>query len=189
MEERDNYKRAIASYNPDLYSYGENGNKLWNADDQYYDCQEENKYSTENQQVKNRLYSIMPQKKGHPTPFHSAINPLEDYHEENDEKYRRNQFQKLADQNQRDDEINPDEKLSSGDENDIEYSQDSNMDKPRSIDNNQQRNSHEFRGMGDTLYSKQKEQNMNPTIEEANKIMNDISQEMKSNDNSPYMNE
>ncbi|CAI2372718.1 unnamed protein product [Moneuplotes crassus] len=165
MEEKDRFKRAATSYNQDQYFY------------QYKRQNEEEKYSSENTRDRNLLCPRLHKDQQHPSTFHSAINPLEYYQDENDTS-RENQLSKLIEQNQREDMIEPDEEVSSGSEdNDIQYSDDSQNDKSESMSNSQLK-------MTGEQHNEEFPQNL--IQEDADRLMNDISQEMNRNDGAKF---
>lgn len=205
--DQENFKKATASYNPDIYNYDDENENLagWSSNVDNHNNKEEHKYYSHHSKPPSYGKSKVAQKGGYPAPFHSALNPL-DYYNEEAERHGNNQFQKLADKNKyekedeefkyksnkyshdlidSEDEINPDDKLSneSYEDNHIDR-QNSNRDKPRSIDNFiSNNNSREFRSFTGTDYSKPKDAN-NMTLElspdaKANEIMNDISREIQ----------
>ena len=210
--EKDSYKRAAASYNPD--SYDENGEErfgVWPTGESSHAKNDINqrKYHSK---PPTSSHSKMARKGAHMAAFHSALNPLDYYHEEEEAKYDNNELRKFADRNQRDyeddeelkyednhyraegedhsgDELHSHEKLSDGsyDDGDFNYGHDSNRDKPRSITQSiPNNNSREFKSNMGTEFSRtpKRDQDANMTLElspeaAADKIMNDISQEMR----------
>lgn len=122
-------------------------------------------------------------------PFHSALNPLDYYHDQDDEDERR-QFYRFAEENKRkrdeeevlkyednqfkddycyDEEIDPDDKISSGSFDDgLNMNQDSNRDKPRSFSNSiPNNNSREFKSNHETELSRsiKRDHDINHTLE------------------------
>lgn len=207
--DRETFKRAIASYNPDIHQYSDDEQLgVWptNKEPPHLD-REENKYTTNNNRPSDRKYSKMAQKGPQGAPFHSALNPLEYYQDHDDvETYGNNQLQKLAELNKKlreeDEELEyqdnqynqntsfsqeepAEDNLSSNSLNGIRNAKGrtSNREKPGSIPGSiQNASSREFKSMYGTDYSK-KDKDGNMTLElspeaTADKIMNDISQEM-----------
>jgi hypothetical protein len=205
--DKDNFKRATASYNPDIYDYDDENENLvgWPSNNDNHNNREEHKYYSHSSKPPSYGQPKMAQKGGYSVPFHSALNPL-DYYNEEAIRHGNNQFQKLADNKKHEkedvvikytsnkyssdlidseDDIIHDDKLSNGsyDNNHISK-QNSNRNKPRSIDRSLPNNdSREFESFAGTDYSKPKDVN-NMTLElspdaKANEIMNDISREIQ----------
>lgn len=160
MEEREYLRRAAASHNQEQYLYED------------YNCKEEEKQTADNKE-RQIMYAKLAQNNLTPTPFHSAMNPLDYYNEEND-KYGENKFKKLAGGAQWEGGLNPGDKFSPDhNENEIEYSEDSNKNRTKVM-----------------AHSHSEEQPSQDLIQaEADKIMNDMSQEMDWRNNAKYQTE
>jgi len=165
MEEQ-NFRRTALSYNQKVYNIEGETFDRWQGDDQY----EANNYDNDETQGNNRekqinrqrqspyMHKNMAHKGTHQAIFYSALNPLDNYQDYEEEKYnnklkrisgqtphsRRNDEEIKYEDNQykysnkscSDDEINPDERFSSdseNDENNKSIQNQSNIDKPRSL--------------------------------------------------------